>query len=101
MLHCSLFLLDVTKLDSSRFCSTNSYAYLAFNRHLHDDVILLILPEYFRVSLSCANQGFCYLNLNGINKFKYQRKNEMNSGLSSKRRHRDNGVFWRQETKLE
>ena len=25
----------------------------------------------------------------------------MNSGLSSKRRHRDNGLFWQQETKLE
>ena len=38
--------------------------------------------------------GFCFLmqirvifhlNLNGINKFKYERKNEMNSGPSSKK----------------
>ena len=28
---------------------------------------------------------FCHLNLNGINKFKYERKNEMNSGPSSKK----------------
>ena len=27
----------------------------------------------------------CHLNLNGINKFKYERKNEMNSGPSSKK----------------
>jgi len=28
---------------------------------------------------------FCHLNLNGINKFKNERKNEMNSGPSSKK----------------
>ena len=31
------------------------------------------------------NLGFYYFNLNGINKFKYERKHEMNSGLSSKK----------------
>ena len=31
--------------------------------------------------------------LTGINKFKYERKNKMNSGLSSKRRHNANGLF--------
>ena len=52
--------------------------------HLHDDVILL-RPESFRVLLSRANWGFCYLDLAGITKFKYERKNEkMDSGRDSK-----------------
>ena len=44
--------------------------------HLHDDIILLLRPESFRVLLFCANYGFCYPNLTGITKFKYERKNE-------------------------
>ena len=52
--------------------------------HLHDDVILLLRPESFRTLLSCANQGFCYRNLTGITKLKYERKNEKDSGRSSK-----------------
>ena len=43
---------------------------------------LLKLPEFFRVLLSCANQGFCYLNLTVIKKSKYERKIEMDSGSS-------------------
>ena len=38
--------------------------------HLHDDVILLLIPESFRVLLSCTNYAFCYFNLAGITKFK-------------------------------
>ena len=53
--------------------------------HLHDGVILLLLPESSRVLLFCANQGFCYLNLTGTTKCKYERKNEMNSGINSKK----------------
>ena len=34
--------------------------------------------------LSCANYGFCHLNLAGITKFKYEKKNEKDSGRSSK-----------------
>ena len=41
--------------------------------HLHNDVILLLGPESFKV-----------LNLAGITKYKYERKNEKNSGRSSK-----------------
>ena len=48
--------------------------------HLHDDVILLLGPEFFRVLLSFANWSFCYLNLTGITKLKYERKNEKDSG---------------------
>ena len=45
---------------------------------------LLLRPESFRVFLSCANYAFCHLNLPGITKFKYEKKNERDSGLSSK-----------------
>ena len=38
--------------------------------HLHKDVILLLRPESFRALLSCANKGFCCLNLTGSTKFK-------------------------------
>ena len=40
--------------------------------------------ENFRTLLSCTNQGFCYRNLTGITKLKYERKNEKDSGRSSK-----------------
>ena len=33
--------------------------------------------------LSCANKGFCFVNLAGIPKFKYERKSEKDSGRSS------------------
>ena len=36
------------------------------------------------VNVKVVNEGFCYSNFTGIAKFKYERKNEMNSGLSSK-----------------
>ena len=38
--------------------------------YLHDDVILFLRPESFRVLLSCTNKGFCCLNLTGSTKFK-------------------------------
>ena len=52
--------------------------------HLHYDISLLLRPESFRVLLSCANEGFCYSNLTGITKFKYERRNKKGSGRSSK-----------------
>ena len=42
--------------------------------HLHDDVILLLQPEPCKVLLSCVNKGFCFVNLAGITKFKYERR---------------------------
>ena len=66
------------------FCTVDVIFHIAKQVHFHDDIILLLRPESFRVLLSCANQGFCYLNLTGITKFKYERKNEKDSGLSSK-----------------
>ena len=45
--------------------------------HLHDGVILLLLlllPESFRVLLSCAKKGFCYLNLAGTTKLKMKER---------------------------
>ena len=53
--------------------------------HLHDGVILLLRSESFGLLLSCANEGSCYSNLIGTIKFKYERKKEMNSGLSKKK----------------
>ena len=50
---------------------------------MHDDVILLLRPQSFRVLFSCANKGFFYLTLAGINKFRCERKNEKDSGRSS------------------
>ena len=63
--------------------STNLTRILKSIAHLHNDVILLLRPESFRVLLSCANLGFCYLILAGIIEFKYGRKNEKDSGPSS------------------
>ena len=51
---------------------------------LHDDIILLLRPKSFRGFLSCVNQTFCYLNLAEAAKFEYERKNEEDSGRSSK-----------------
>ena len=45
---------------------------------------VLLRPKTFRVFLSCANYGFCYLNPAGITKFKYEKKSEKDSGLGSK-----------------
>ena len=35
------------------------------------------------VLLSCVNEGFCYLNLTEITKFKYEWKNEKDCGRSA------------------
>ena len=51
--------------------------------HWQYDVILVLRPESFKVLLSCANQGFCYLNLSGITRFNYERNNEKDFGRSS------------------
>ena len=50
--------------------------------HLNDGfTLLLLLPESFRVFSSGGNiYGFCYLNITRITKFRYEIKNEMNSG---------------------
>ena len=37
-------------------------------------LFLLLLPESFGVLLSCANKGFCYLNLTRITKFNMKEK---------------------------
>ena len=44
----------------------------------------LLRSESFRVLLSCANWDFCYLNLPGIDKSKYETKTEKDSGVSNK-----------------
>ena len=45
---------------------------------------LLPRPESFRVLLSSADKDFCFVNVAGITKFKYERTNERESGRSSK-----------------
>ena len=47
-------------------------------------LILLLRPESSRVFLSCANYGFCRLNLARTIKFKYESENEKDCGRSSK-----------------
>lgn len=37
---------------------------------MHNDVILLQVPEFFSLLFSCANKGYRFLNLSGINKIK-------------------------------
>ena len=42
---------------------------------MHDDVnFLQLLLQYLKILLSCADCCLYYLNLAGINKFKYERK---------------------------
>ena len=42
---------------------------------MHDDVnFLQLLLQYLKIFLSCADYCLYYLNLVGINKFKYERK---------------------------
>ena len=60
------------------------WAIFATIDHLHDDVVLILRPESFRVLLSCANWGFYYLTLAGISKFTYERKKGKYSGRSGK-----------------
>ena len=43
-----------------------------------------MMATFYHYNLSCANYRLCYLNLAGITKFKCERKNEKNSGRSSK-----------------
>ena len=51
---------------------------------LRDDIIYYYDQNPSGFSFFCANYGFCHLNLAGITKFKYEKKNEKDSGRSSK-----------------
>ena len=59
------------------------YSNKPFARWHHFTTTTRILQGF--ANISCANLGFCYLNLTGITKFEYERKDETNSGLSSKK----------------
>ena len=53
---------------------------------LHDDIILLLRPESFRVLLSCASKGFFIwpsLGLTNLNVKEKKKKNGKDSGRSS------------------
>ena len=54
-----------------------NYFSLAGIGHMPDSITLLQLLDWFFF----ANLGFCYSNLTGITKFRYERKKEMNPGL--------------------
>ena len=61
--------------------------------HLHDDVILVLRPESFRVLLSCANKVFCYLNLPGLQNLNMKGKTKRIVVVVMKRRHSANGLL--------
>ena len=52
--------------------------------------VMFLRQEFFRVLLCCADWGSCYLNLAGITKFEYERKNE--KVIVLKWHHRVNGL---------
>ena len=58
--------------------------YMTSIGHLHVDVILLLRPESFRFCFLVQIKAVISLNLCGITKFKEERKNEKDSGRSSK-----------------
>ena len=52
--------------------------------HLHDGAIFTTTTRILLVLLSCTNERFCNLHLAVITKIKHERKNEKDSGHSSK-----------------
>ena len=74
------------------FChGTFAHSFIRAICHLHDGVILLLWPGSFGVLLSCANLCFCYLNLTGATKFKYEKKTKIILVVVLNWRHRANG----------
>ena len=74
----SYVMLLVCRLDMMQFKGV--FFYLPCFRaegQLHEEVILLQLPESFCLLFSFANQGFCFLNLSGIEKFKQVTKTRL------------------------
>ena len=90
---CDLFFIKLKQAVSNVF-SSHAFSLVIFVYSMHDDLILLLRPESSRVLLSCANENFCHLNLPGISKLRYERKNEKRCGRSSRiGRHRANGLW--------
>ena len=80
---CVLFFIKLKQAVSNVF-SSHTFSLVIFVYSMHDDLILLLRPESSRVLLSCANGKFCHLNLPGISKLRYERKNEKRCGRSSR-----------------
>ena len=80
---CVLFFIKLKQAVSNVF-SSHAFSLVIFVYSMHDDLILLLRPESSRVLLSCANDNFCHLNLPGISKLRYERKNEKRCGRSSR-----------------
>ena len=62
--------------------------------HLHDGVILLLRPESFRVLLPWANYLLLF-NPHWDYQISIWKEKQNVLGLVAKRRHRENGPFWR------
>ena len=69
--------IPFTFISPARCCLVNNSSFAWWH-------YLLLRPESFRVFLSCANYGFFHLNLAGNTKFKYEKKNEKDSGRCCK-----------------
>ena len=80
---CVLFFIKL-KLAVSNVFSSHAFSLVIFVYSMHDDLILLLRPESSRVLVSCANEKLCHLNLPGISKLRYERKNEKRCGRSSR-----------------
>ena len=80
---CVLFFIKLKQAVSNVF-SSHAFSLVIFVYSMHDDLILLLRPESSRVLLSCANGNFGHLNLPGISKLRYERKNEKRCGRSSR-----------------
>ena len=52
--------------------------------HLHDDIISYYDQNPSGFSFLVQIMAFCHINFAGITKFKYEKKNEKDSGRSSK-----------------
>ena len=75
-------ILNYTTLHYTTLHYANCYAMLYSTILL---LLLILLPESFRVLLSFGNYTFFLSHLTGITKFKYNRTKEMNSGFSSQK----------------
>ena len=75
------------------YLSYNNFCSFWERGHLHDGVILLLWPGSFRVLLSCANLGVCYLNLTGITNLNLKRKTKRFLVVVVKWRHCANGLL--------
>ena len=78
-------ILHYTILNYTSLHYTMLIAMLCYTLLYYYYILLILLPESFRVLLSFGNYTFFFSHLTGITKFKYNRTKEMNSGFSSQK----------------